>query len=247
VGTIIGGKMKNSDDSDSLVYRQAFAAAQSSPIGDLQYGRYMPSLIEAGYSQEEARKILLVPVTSSVIRASTDIPESLIVELSDKSEEVAELDIGTMWFEGRSPKSEFGKKSIENIESRLKDLSKIGVTPEDIRKFWDLPYFERHDVYISSVVNGKIALLDAERQLSEVGQETGLTPQVLVESSIIFATPIGSKVLSGKRDNLPSEAMYRANLLVQAYIEQAESSEFMETAMKLSMNGLARILLNHKS
>jgi hypothetical protein len=238
--------MSDSDGSDSTIIRQAFEAAQTSPIGHMQYSRYMPPLLEAGYSEDEARKILLVPVTASVIRASSDIPDSLIVESIGNTDELAELDIGTKWFEGKAAQSIFGQRCIENIESKFKNLSKIGVTPEDIKKFWDLPYFEREDVYISTVVNAKVAFLDAERQLSETGQVNGISPQMLVESSMIFATPIDSKVLLGKRDNLPVEALSRANILVHAYIEQAEPSEFMETAMKLSMNGLARVLLSHK-
>jgi hypothetical protein len=218
---------------------------ENSLIGQTQFQLYIKPLVAGGYSYEEARDFIRVPLTLVLLEASRDIPTSITtLEQAADVEELMESVIGTLWFDGGKPKSEYGIRCIEEIDSRFKDLSKAGVTPEDVREFWNLNYMDRHQVHLMSLVTAKLAHLEAERQLAQSGVPTDLTPELMTEAATITYAPVGSKVLFGDRDALPAEASIRAPRLVAEFVANLDDKfEMLETVTSISLNGLARVLL----
>jgi len=220
------------------------ADLENSLIGQAQFELYTKPLVAGGYSYDEARNLIRVPLTRVLLEASRDMPTSVTtLEEADDVEELMESVIGNIWFDGGELKSEYGKRCIAEIESRFKDLSKAGVTPEDVRDFWNLNYMDRHQVHLMSLVKAKVAFLEAQQQLSQSGPIANLTPELMAEAATVTYGPVGSKVLFGDRDPMPAEASIRAPKLVAEFVSQADKIEFLEVVTKLSMNGLARVLL----
>jgi hypothetical protein len=221
------------------------ADLENSLIGQTQFQIYIKPLVAGGYSYDEARDYIRVPLTLVLLEASRDIPTSITtLDQAAAVEELMESVIGTLWFDGGKPKSEYGTRCIEEIDSRFKDLSKAGLTPEDVRDFWNLNYMDRHQVHLMSLVNAKLAFREAEQQLARSGPTADLTPELMAEASTITYAPVGSQVLFGERDALPAEASIRAPHLIAEFVANtADKFEMLEVVANISMNGLARVLL----
>jgi hypothetical protein len=217
---------------------------ENSIIGQAQFQMYIEPLIAGGYTYAEAKEFIRKPLTIVLQQASKEIPQSIISGPVDDSEhEFMDSIIGTIWFEDGKPKTDYGSSCIKQINSRLKDLSKAGVKPEDIRNFWNLNYMDRHGVYLMSLVKAQVAFLEAQKQFAQSGPLADLTPEIMTEGATLTYAPVGSKVLFGNRDALPAEASIRAPHLIAEFISQADNFEFLEAVTTISMNGLARVLL----
>jgi hypothetical protein len=244
MGAIVKMKKKMSDD----VLKQVLSVMddlENSLIGQAQFQLYTKALMDGGYSYEEAREFIQVPLSVVLLEATEDVPMSITtLEEARDAEELMESVIGTLWFDSGRPTSEYGKRCLEQIDSRFKDLSKIGLTPEDVRDFWNLNYMDRHQVHLMSLVTAKIALLEARQQLAQVGPVADLTPERMTEAATLTFAPVGSKVLFGERDPLPAEASIRAPQLIADFVSNANDKfEMLEAVTSISMNGMARVLL----
>ncbi len=235
----------NSDDDEQLLNMDLadLLEIEDSSLGNMEFERYTKPLMAGGYSYSDARDIVYAPVMKMLIQASHDIPKSFGTKAGGGGGLPADAEIGTMWYEGTTPVSEFGAKCKKEIDARLKSLTKIGLTPEDIRDFWDMAYFDRHAVHLSSLVKFKVAILEAERQLAEQGGNLKLLPKELAKGSVLTFSPVGSSVLLGPRDELPAEAVSKASKVVSDYIAKVDKAEFLETTLAMTMNGVARELL----
>jgi hypothetical protein len=243
IGEIMAKKKSTSEDELKNAAIAEMVEIENSSLGVMQFQRYTEPLMAGGYSYSEARDIVYTPIVAMLIYASHDIPSSVALSSDGVDGGFVETAIGTMWYEDSAPRSEYGAKCKKEIDSRFKSLSKMGVTPEDVRDFWDLAYFDRHHVHLNSLVQLKVAVLEAERQLAEHGSDLPLAPEDMAKGSVLTSSAVGSEVLLGPKDELPAEVMSRAASLIAEYISRVDKIEFLERALSMTMNGLARTLL----
>jgi hypothetical protein len=243
IGEIMGKKESEDENQLSIAATAKILELENSYLGVMQFERYTEPLRAGGYSYSDSRNILRAPIVLMLVHASRDMPGSIANSEEDEDGELVETAIGTMWYEENTPRSEYGARCKVEIDSRFKSLSKMGVTPEDIRDFWNLAYFDRHHVRLNSLVKFKVAILEAERQLAEQGGNLPLSPEEMAKGSVLTCSAVGSKVLLGPKDELPAEAMSRATSLVASYMSQVDRAEFLQAALSMTLNGLARGLL----
>lgn len=109
---------------------------RNTELGQSLIAKYSESLIKVGFNPHSASNLLNPVVTPILLEFFTYFSED------------EERELGTKWFSGSPAQSEQGRLILQSIDSRYRDLTKVGVKPEDVQQFWDLGFLTRHDFFL---------------------------------------------------------------------------------------------------
>jgi len=115
---------------------EAQEAVRNTDLGKNLFSKYSESLVSAGFNSDSAYKVLSPLITPVLVEFFTNFDEN------------EERDLGTKWFASTPAETSQGESILEGINVRYKELTKVGVRPEDVQHFWDLGFLTRHDFYL---------------------------------------------------------------------------------------------------
>lgn len=132
-----------------------------------------------------------------------------------------ERELGTKWFAGVPAETDQGILILEGIDARYKDLTKVGVKPEDVQHFWDLGFLTRHDFFLqffclSVSLRTQLSVAAFEGSNSPYPNSDGngtLDPKL--ESTLLRFAPVGELVSNEEDGDLPLELAFRSMFLLK--------------------------------
>ncbi len=184
-------------------------AVRNTELGKSLFSKYSESLVSAGFNVHSAYTVLSPHITA------------MLLEFFAFFAEHEERELGTKWLASNPAETDQGKSILEGINVRYKDLTRVGVKPEDVQHFWDLGFLTRHDFFLQFFCLS----ISQRKRLSVAAFEESNSPypnsevedalDSKLDISILRFAPVGGSVSLEEDGDLPLELAFRSMFLLK--------------------------------